>query len=159
MNELLTGHLIELIAVASFALVGMALLCPDVGEVLLLTNLLGSGNNWTLKLFKNDITPAEGDTAGTYTVADFTNYVDKTLTRTVSGSTWATPTTTTGTTSSEYNSASPQSWTCGATGNTIYGYYIVDAIAGTLLIAERFAASRTLALNDTLNLTPKLELD
>lgn len=137
----------------------MTLLCPDVGEVVLLTDLLGNGNNWTLKLFKNDVTPAESDTDATYTEADFTDYAAKTLTRSVSGSTWATPTTSSGTTSSEYNSGTPQSWTCGATGNSIYGYYIVDAVTGTLLIAERFAATRTLAENDTLNLTPKIELD
>lgn len=137
----------------------MSLVCPNVGEVVLLTDLLGNGNNWTLKLFKNDITPAETDTDATYTEADFTDYAAKTLTRSVSGSTWATPTTSSGTTSSEYNSGTPQSWTCGATGNSIYGYYIVDAVAGTLLIAERFASTRVLAENDTLNLTPKIELD
>lgn len=137
----------------------MTLVCPNVGEVVLLTDLLGNGNNWTLKLFKNDVTPAETDTAGTYTEADFTDYAAKTLTRSVSGSTWATPTTSSGVTSSLYNSGTPQTWTCGATGNSIYGYFIIDAVAGTLLISERFAATRVLAENDTLNLTPRVALD
>lgn len=138
----------------------MTLLCPNVGEVVLLTNLLSAGNNWTLKLFKSNTTPAETDTAGTYTEADFTNYSAKTLTRAVGAGNWGTPSTDGGgVTSSTYNSGTPQTWTCGATGNTVYGYFIVDAVAGTLLIVERFAASRTLASGDTLNLTPVLALD
>lgn len=139
----------------------MSLLVPNVGEVVLLGNMLAGGTleNWTLKLFKNDKTPAEGDVAGDYTEADFTNYTAKTLTRSVSGSTWSTPSTDGGgTTSSTYNGASPQSWTCGATGNTIYGYFVVGATSGTLIYAERFANARTLVENDVLNLTPKLEL-
>jgi uncharacterized protein YjbI with pentapeptide repeats len=52
----------------------MALLVPNVGEVVLLSNLLAGGSleNWTLKLYKTDVTPAEGDTAASYTEADFT---------------------------------------------------------------------------------------
>lgn len=137
-----------------------ALLVPDVGEVLLLTNLLAGGalENWTLKLYKTNVTPAEGDTAASYTVADFTGYANKTLTRTVAGGTWATPTTSSGTTSSLYNSGTPQAWTCGASGNTIYGYYIVGATSTTLAWAELFGTARVLADTDVLNLTPALQL-
>jgi hypothetical protein len=138
----------------------MPLLVPDVGEVELLKRVLYSNagsENWTLKLYKTNVTPAEGDTAGSYTEADFTNYVAKTLTSSQSASTWAVPTTTSGTTSSTYGS-SPQSWTCGTTGNTIYGYYVVGATSAVLLFAELFATARTLASGDVLNLTPKIEL-
>jgi len=136
----------------------MTLLVPDCGEVALMTDMLGNGNNWTLKLFKNDQTPGESDVAGDYTEADFTDYAAKTLTRSVGASTWGTPATVAGTTSSEYNSGTPQSWTCGASGNTIYGYFVVDASTGTLIYAERFSSARTLTNGDTLTLTPKLEL-
>jgi hypothetical protein len=140
----------------------MALLVPDVGEVVLLSNLLAGGTleNWTLKLYKTSVTPAESDTAASYTVADFTSYSDKTLTRSVSGGTWSTPSTSTGTTSSSYNAGTPQNWTnTGASAQTIYGYYVVGATSTTLLFAELFAASRTLNQNDQLNLTPRIQLD
>ena len=138
----------------------MALLVPDVGEVVLLNNLLAGGSleNWTLKLFKTNVTPAESDTAVSYTVADFTGYSNVTLTRTQSGSTWATAATSAGTTSSTYGS-SAQTWTLSGTAQTIYGYYVVGATSTTLLFAEAFAASRTLNASDVLNLTPKLQLD
>lgn len=137
----------------------MALLVPNVGEVQLHTDLLGNGENWTLKLFQNDITPAESDTDSTYTVATFTGYSDQTLTRSVSGSTWGTPTTSSGVTSSSYNSGTPRTWTNTGSTQTIYGYYLVGVTSTTLILAERFASARTLNSSDTLNLTPRIELD
>jgi hypothetical protein len=137
----------------------MALLVPDVGEVRLLTELLDGGTareNWTLKLYKTDVTPAEGDTDASYTEADFTDYVAKTLTRTVdAGTTWGTPSTSDGTTSASY---AQQSWTCGATGNTVYGYFVVGASSGVLIFAEKFGTAVTLASGYQLQLTPRLEL-
>ena len=62
----------------------MALLVPREGDVQLLTDLLGGGalENWQLGLFHANITPAETDTAATYTAqeATFTNSTRKTLT-------------------------------------------------------------------------------
>jgi len=136
----------------------MPLLVPNVGEVVLLTNTLNGGTleNWTLKLFKSNTTPAEGDTAGTFTEADFTGYSAKTLTRSVSGSTWATPSTAGGTTSSSY---AAQTFTSSdSTSQTIYGYFIVGATTGTLIYAERFGTARNLVSPDTLTVTPRLEL-
>lgn len=136
----------------------MALLVPDVGEVILLGNLIAGGTleNMTLKLYKTNVTPAESDTAGSYTVADFTSYTNKTLTRSVNnGVTWGTVATNTGVTSSSYVA---QSWTAGST-QTIYGYYVVGATSTVLLWAELFGVARTLASGDVLNLTPKLQLD
>ena len=56
---------------------------------------------------------------------------------------------------SQYGTA--QSWTCGATGDTIYGYFIVGATSGKLICAEAFATPRTLASGDTLSITPIFE--
>lgn len=138
----------------------MTLVCPDAGERKLLADLLGTGNNWTLELYKADVTPAESDTLATYTVCDFTGYAAKTLTRAVAAGNWGTPATNTGVTSSQYNSGTPQTFTCtGATGNTAYGYLVKDGVAGVLLWAEKFATARNLAENDTLSLTPTLQLD
>lgn len=135
----------------------MALLVPNVGEVVLLSNLLAGGSleNWRLKLYRNDVTPAEGDTAATFTEANFTGYSDKTLTRSVSGSTWSTPSTSAGVTSSSY---AAQTYTSSGTAQTIYGWYIVGATSGTLICSERFDTSRTLVSPDTLTVTPRVEL-
>lgn len=137
----------------------MALLVPNVGEVVLLTNLLAGGSleNWTLKLYKTDVTPAEEDVAGDYTEADFTDYTSKTLTRAVGAGNWGTPATSGGTTSSTYNSGTPQTWTAGSS-QTIYGYFIVGATSGTLIYAEKFASARALQSGDVLNVTPRIEL-
>ena len=60
---------------------------PLEGDIQLLTDLLVGGalENWQLGLFHANITPAETDTAATYTAqeATFTNYKRKTLTRSV----------------------------------------------------------------------------
>ncbi len=137
----------------------MALLVPNVGEVVLLSNLLAGGTleNWTLKLFKSNTTPAEGDTAASYTEADFAGYSAKTLTRSVNpGTTWGTPSTSGGTTSSSY---AAQTFTSSdATAQTIYGYFVVGATSGTLLFAERFDTPRTIVSPDTITVTPRLEL-
>lgn len=135
----------------------MALVVPDVGEVELLKRVLYSNaaaEDWTLKLFKTNVTPAESDTASSYTVADFTGYSNKTLTSSQSGSTWAVPTTSSGTTSSTYQTA--QSWSPSSS-QTVYGYYIVGATSTVLLIAEAFASSKNLSSGDTLTLTPALQ--
>lgn len=133
----------------------MALVVADVGELKLLDNATGKGTpeNLTLKLYKNNYTPVAGSVAGDFTVADFTNYVNKTLTI----ATWGAATTVSNKGSATYGSA--QTWTCGATGNTVYGYYIIGASSGTLYWAEKFDTARTLANGDTLNITPALTLN
>lgn len=132
-----------------------ALLVPDEGEVELLDKMmkdaLSVDESSTLKLYKTNVTPGESDTSGSYTEADFTSYTSKTLAR----ASWAGASTSTGTTSTTY---AAQSWTCGASGNTIYGYFVLGASSGKVLWAELFGTSRVLASGDTLNLTPAMQL-
>jgi hypothetical protein len=149
----------------------MALLVPHQGDVQLLTDLLGGGalENWQLCLFNSNITPAETDVASTYTAHEtaFTNYARKTLTRSIGASTWNTPVSQAPSGSpawssrsqvghSQYGSAAQQ-WTCGSTGDTIYGYFLLGLITGNLICAEAFATPRTLANGDTLSITPIFE--
>ena len=137
----------------------MALLVPDVGEVELLKRLLYSNagsENGTLKLYKTNVTPAESDTASSYTEADFTGYSSKTLTSTQSGATWGVPSTSTGTTSSTYGTVLTWSPT---SSQTVYGYYVVGATSTVLWWAELFASSKNLSNGDTLNLTARIQLD
>jgi len=115
--------------------------------------LPGESASLTIKLFTNNVTPADTDTAGTYTEATGGGYAAKTITN---GS-W---TVTVGNDPSDAAYAQ-QTWTfTGAltTNPTIYGYYVVDA-DGTLLWAEKLAASFTPANNgDELKITPKFQL-
>ena len=149
----------------------MALVVPHQGDIQLLTDMLGGGTleNWQLGLFNSNITPSETDTAATYTAHEtaFTGYSRKTLTRSISSSTWNTPVAQAPSGSppwsnrsevghSQYGST-PQSWTCGATGDTIYGYFILGVTSGNLICAEAFATPRTLANGDTLSITPIFE--
>lgn len=138
----------------------MALVVPDVGEVELLKRLLygnAGSENLTLKLFSNNITPAESDTATTYTEATFAGYVAKTLTSSQAGATWAIPTTAAGVTSSTYQTN--QVWTISSGSQTVYGYYVIGATSTVLLFSEAFATAKALSSGDTLTITPKIQLD
>lgn len=139
----------------------MAILVPDVGEVELLKRLLyaNSGSeNGSLRLFKNNVTPAESDTASTFTVADFTGYSNLTLTSSQSGSTWAVPTTSSGTTSSTYGTNMGPLTNSGGSAQTVYGAYCVGATSGTLWFSDLFSAARTLNPSDSITYTPRIEL-
>ena len=132
----------------------MALVVPDLGEIELLTKLLINTNDtedYIVRLYKNNYSPINTTVVGDFTEADFTNYTAKTITR----SDWASPSTVA---NKAESSATAQSWTCGITGNTLYGYYVIGSTSGVCLWAEQFAASRILVDGDILNLTPKFTL-
>ena len=136
----------------------MALVTTNLGELELLDKMLkdalDTDENYILKLFHTDVTPSENSTSASFVEATFTNYAAVTLTRSnwnaavLNGSNAA---------ESSYGSAA-QSWTCGATGDTIYGYWMEGATSGTCLWAEKFATARTLTDSDVLNLLPKFTL-
>jgi hypothetical protein len=134
----------------------MPLVVPNVGEIELLDkmlkNALVTDENYTLKLFNNNVTPDQSFTASSFTEATFTGYVAKTLTR----SGWGAAATVSNKAQSSY---AQQSWTCGIVGDTIYGYYVVGATSTVLLWAERFTTPRTLGNTDILNVTPVFTLN
>lgn len=129
----------------------MALIITNNGENELLDKMLkdalSSDEDYTLKLFKTDVTPSATSVEGDFTEADFTNYTSKTLTR----SGWGAASTVGGKASSTYGST--QSWTCGASGNTIYGYLVVGATSNVLLWAEKFSSSVSMSSGSVLDLT------
>lgn len=133
----------------------MPLVCPDAGEVLLANNWLNkvAPQNQTLKLFKNNITPAETDTAAAYTEADFTGYAAIGLT----GADW---TVTSGAPTSAATAAKTFTQTAVVSQN-IYGYFIVQAVSGTIMVAERFSAAPFALANngDSITVTPTITFD
>lgn len=136
----------------------MPLVVPNLGELELLDKMLkdalSADESYILKLFQNNYTPDATSAPGSFTEASFTNYLAKTLTRTnwnaavVNGS---------GKAEASYGTT-PLSWTCGTTGNTVYGYWVEGATSAICLWAERFGTSRVLASGDVLNVTPKFTL-
>jgi len=136
----------------------VALITPNAGELELLDKMLkdalSSDENYILKLYGADYTPDDSAVEGSFTESAFTNYAARTLTR----ANWNSAVTVSNKAETSYGSG-PQSWTCGATGGTVYGYYVTGATSGTVLWAERFSTSRVLASGDILNLTLKFTLN
>ena len=132
----------------------MAIVCPDVGEVLLLQYVLNMPpapvGDKVMVLYKSDTTPAHGDTMGTFTPA-----TDNDGPITLASAQW-TVQSVGGTTTGLY---SQQTFTF-TTGAVVYGYYVTDITGAALLWAERFAgAPFTLpAGGGTIAVSPRLEL-
>lgn len=108
-----------------------------------------------LRLFKNDITPAETDTAASYTEADFSGYAAITLT----GANWAAAVA--GAPSSI--AYAQQTFTSNAAQalQNIYGYFMTRAASGRIALAERFVAAPFGIVNngDFISITPTITAD
>jgi len=132
----------------------MTLLVPNAGERAMLDELLKNTTPETqiLRLYENDITPAEGDTAGSYTQATIAGYAAINLVR----ATWGAAADNGGISSSTYPQ---QTFNFTGTG-VIVGYYVIKAIAGTILWSERLFTTPGQTFNnlDSLKLTPYIEL-
>lgn len=130
---------------------------PDEGELELLDKALKDAltvdENYLLKLYRNDYTPVQGSTATNFTAATFTNYAIKTLTR----AGWNSATTVSNKAKSVYGTQ--QSWTCGSTGDTVYGYWVEGATSGKVLWAQRLDSAQSMTENSIINITPALTLN
>lgn len=126
---------------------------PNVAEVIAATQFLKTGD-LTLKLFSNNVTPAEGNTAASYTEVAGGGYVAKTLV----AANW---TITSGDPTTGTYAAQDFAFT-GPTNapGTIYGYFIVDG-SNVLRGEERFGAGVvpfTPVLGSLIRITPKLQI-
>jgi len=112
----------------------MALLVPDGGEVILLSRMLNKAATGDVKLhlYANNYTPVEGSLLANFTACSAAGYAVKTL----AGASW-TVTTTTGTTEAVY---AEQTFTFTAS-QVVYGYYVTDSAATSLLWAELFTGA------------------
>jgi hypothetical protein len=137
----------------------MALVMSNEGGLELLDKMLKDAlsvdENYVLKLFNaSTITPAVSTSSASFAgaTATFTNYSHKTLTR----AGWNAATISSNTAVADYTTAS--SWTCGATTDVVYGYWIEGVTSNKVLWAEKFASPRTVANGDILNVTPRFTL-
>lgn len=129
----------------------MALNVPTVGSNAILEMIVNktAPQNPVAKLYKNNITPSDTDTAATYTEATFPGYAAITLT----GASWNTAS------AESISYGSQQTWTCsGVSTDDIYGYYIVQTTSGILLWSERDASAPFAVRNsgDAIKLTPTI---
>lgn len=132
----------------------MALNVPNTGENIALEALVNktAPQNLVLKLYQNNITPSDTDTAGTYTEATFGGYSAATLT----GASWGAAS------AGTITYGSQQTFTCnGTTPNSIYGYFVVQAISGTLVYSERASGAPLSVTNngDAVKITPTISAD
>lgn len=131
----------------------MTIMVQDVGSACFLKTYFNNtrpsgGNNLTLKLFCNNITPSQTDTAGTYTEAAGGGYAAKTLTN---GSWTINPTD-----HPKDATYAQQTWSFTGpltTNGTIYGIYIVDA-DGVLIYSEALTPYTPTTSTDTYKYTP-----
>jgi hypothetical protein len=132
----------------------MALVVPNVGAVLALKGFLNhtAPQNQLLKLYTNNVTPGETDTAATYTEASGNGYDDIALT----GSSWVV-------TEADPASAAYAQQTFTFTGalGDVYGYFVVQATSGILMYAERFTGAPINIANngDQIKITPTITAD
>jgi hypothetical protein len=139
----------------------MALLAPNAGEREMLARIVGShapgaGDTLFLRLFDNDVTPAEGDTMGTVSESDGTGYAAIALL----GDSWTISTAGGDTTSATY---AQQTFTYTA-GDTLYGYYITTFDEGgdsVLFWHEEFSDGPYTIPGGggTVKVTPRIQLD
>ena len=131
----------------------MALVVTNQGEGICLEYIVNrdAPENLVLRLYSNDVTPAETDTAVTYTEVSGSGYAAITLT----GASWNAPTTG----DPSFIDYAQQTFTfTGAAGN-VYGYYMTRATGGELVYAERFTSAPYNVVNngDKINVTPRIE--
>lgn len=113
-----------------------------------------AATNLILRLFSNNITPAETDTAATYTEASFTGYAAITL----NGASW---TVNEGAPSNATYARQQFTSTAGSQSASVYGAYMTRATSGRLAIAERFATGPFSINNngDYIGITPNITFD
>jgi len=130
----------------------MALNFPDIGENIALEALVNktAPQNLVLRLYSNNITPSDTDTAGTYTEATFAGYSAITL----AGASWNAAA------AGSIAYSAEQTFTRSSTGapENIYGYYVTQATSGLLVYSERDGSAPFAVTNlgDAIKITPTI---
>lgn len=129
----------------------MAIVVPNAVEVAVLTFLFL--NLHKMRLFSNNITPAEADTLASFTEVTGGGYAEINL----HAANW---TKTPGSPSVALYDSIQQWLFTGVTGGpgTVYGYYVVDNVTGLLRYSERFPVVPFIPVNGArIRFTPRFE--
>lgn len=128
---------------------------PDEGAIELLTKTLKAtldvDESYSLRLFRNDLTPDRFSTLADFTEATFLGYFRWDLTR----AGWSVPTIDNGRAVSQWE-GDVVKWTLATGSQTLYGYYIVAPATAKVAWCERFNTPRTLNAGDQLIVVPRL---
>jgi hypothetical protein len=132
----------------------MTLVVPNSAEILILEYILNKGvpTELDIKLYTNDVTPAETDTVATYTEATGSGYTEQQLTPGSWSISPGNPTT------SEHTQVS---FTFTGALGLVYGYFVVRRGTGELMWAERFTNGpyNIAQSGDEIRVTPRLNLE
>jgi len=127
---------------------------PDEGAIELLTKTLIAtldvDESYSLRLFRNDMTPAAGSTLASFTEATFLGYFRHDLTR----AGWTVPVIVAGRAVTEWTAAEV-AWTCASGSQELFGYYVVAPATAKVAWAERFTEPRTLTAGQKLIVLPR----
>lgn len=128
---------------------------PDEGKIELLTLTLReplvTDFDFSLRLYRNSVTPSPAVTLSTFTEATFMGYFRYDLAR----ADWGVPVIVSGRAKSLYDGPSVE-WTAGDGPQTIYGYYVVNPLTAKVCWWEPFNTPRTLNAGDPLVILPVL---
>lgn len=107
-----------------------------------------------MRLYSNNITPAETDTAATYTESAFTGYAAKNLV----GANW---TVTEGAPSTASYAMQQYTSTAGSQAASVYGMFMTRTTGGRIALAERFTGAPFSIVNngDYIQVTPQITFD
>lgn len=134
----------------------MPLLIPNNGEGDGLSAFVNKSalSDLIMRLYTNNITPAETDTAATYTETTFTGYSAKTL----AGANW---TITEGNPTSAAYAMQQYTSSAGSQSVSIYGLFMTRATGGRIALAERFTSAPYSIVNngDYIQVTPNITFD
>lgn len=130
----------------------MPLNVPDTGEKIALEAFVNktAPQDLQLRLYSNNITPSDTDTAATFIECTFAGYAFKAL----PGASWNLYA------GGSITYSAEQSFIRSSTGvaENVYGYYLTQATSGILAWAERSVSAPfiTATLNDTFKVTPTI---
>ena len=134
----------------------MALLIPNNGEGDMADAFVAKtpATALILRLYTNNITPSETDTAATYTETTFTGYSAITLT----GASW---TTTEGAPTQAAYAQQTFTSSAGSQSVSIYGLFMTRTTSGRIALAERFTDGPYSIVNngDQIRITPQITFD
>lgn len=131
----------------------MNMVIPDQGKLLWLNWMLPSDGsdqeNFSVRLFQNNITPDADSVLGDFTIATFTGYASVPVDRSDFGGTFISAHV------AYSDSAVVPTYTCtGGSAQTVYGWYMVATISNVVVAAQRFDSPRSMAPGATEALDP-----